>query len=190
MTVAPMSPETTTQQGNLILLPEFANCLTQLLESASKEIDSNHQVAKATIVQAASLLRAALAETGAQSGDVARGKLAAWQVNRLKAYIEERLDQPIRVEDLAQIIHRSSAYFCRVFKRTFGETPHAYVVQRRLVRARYLMLTTGLALSEIALKCGFADQAHFCRLFRLTVAQSPALWRRQIRNDPNFHPGL
>jgi AraC-like DNA-binding protein len=100
-------------------------------------------------------------------------------VHRLRAFIDDHLDGTIYITDLARVARRSAAYFCRAFKRTFGETPHAYVVRRRLHRARHLMLTTDQALSQIALSCGFTDQAHLCRLFRQTHDQSPAVWRRE-----------
>jgi AraC family transcriptional regulator len=60
-----------------------------------------------------------------------------------------------------------------------GESPHAYVVRRRLERACHLMMTSAESLSEIALSVGFSDQAHLCRLFRQAFGQSPASWRRE-----------
>jgi AraC-like DNA-binding protein len=103
-------------------------------------------------------------------------------VHRLRAFIDGHLDETIHITDLAGVARRSAAYFCRAFKRTFGESPHDYVVRRRLHRARHLMLTTDLALSEISLSCGFTDQAHLCRLFRQAHGQSPAVWRRERRD--------
>ncbi|HVJ52713.1 MAG TPA: helix-turn-helix transcriptional regulator, partial [Aliidongia sp.] len=67
------------------------------------------------------------------------------------------------------------------FKRSLGEAPHAYIIARRLERARELMLTSDMGLSELALQCGFSDQAHFTKLFRSHVGKSPAAWRREHR---------
>jgi AraC family transcriptional regulator len=111
------------------------------------------------------------------------GQLATWQVRRIRAFIEERLDQTIHIKDLAEIAKRSVAYFCRAFKRTFGKPPHAYIIGCRLERARLLMLTTDMALSTVAVSCGFVDQAHLCNLFRRVDGQSPAVWRRKQRES-------
>jgi AraC-like DNA-binding protein len=168
-----------------VLQPELKTSLAQLLEFARREIDGNREGAKAFIERASSLLKVEIDRSSTSRSDDAKpGKLAAWQVHRLKAYIDNHLDQTVHIQDLAEVVHRCPAYFCRAFKRTFGETPHAYIVGRRLDRARMLMLTTDTALSEIALICGFADQAHLCKIFRRTDNQSPAVWRRERRGAP------
>jgi AraC-like DNA-binding protein len=163
--------------------PDILPSLVKLLESVRKEFDADREVAKALLVRAASLLRV---EIDRQASDIdpqnKSGGLASWQVRRLNVFIEARLDQPIRLKELATISKLSTAYFSRAFKLTFRETPHAYIVRRRLERAEALMLTTGLLLSDIAARCGFADQAHLCRLFRQQYAKSPAAWRRE-RSD-------
>ena len=64
-----------------------------------------------------------------------------------------------------------------------GDSPHEYIIRRRMERAQGLMLSTDKALSEIAAECGMADQAHFTRLFRRFVGESPGAWRR-ARADP------
>ena len=73
----------------------------------------------------------------------------------------------------------SRAYFSVAFKRTFDITPHAYLIRRRLEETETLMLTSDRALVEIALRCGFADQGHFSRVFGRHYGQSPAAWRRE-----------
>ncbi|HEX4158508.1 MAG TPA: AraC family transcriptional regulator [Rhizomicrobium sp.] len=157
------------------LLPNLA----KLLETVRKEFDVDREVAKALLSRAASLLRV---EIDRQMVDLVseneRG-LAAWQIRRLNDFIEARLDQPIRLKDLSTISKLSTAYFCRAFKRTFHETAHSHIVRRRLEYAESLMLTSDLTLSDIALRCGFTDQAHLCKLFRRQYAQSPAVWRRE-----------
>jgi len=161
--------------------------LAKLLESVRKEFDADREIAKALLVRAASLLRV---EIDRQATDIdpqnKTGGLTGWQVRRLNVFIEARLDQPIRLKELSAISKLSTAYFSRAFKLTFRETPHAYIVRRRLERAESLMLTTGLLLSDIAARCGFADQAHLCRLFRQRYAKSPAAWRRE-RTDIRGH---
>jgi AraC-like DNA-binding protein len=111
--------------------------------------------------------------------------LAGWQKRRVIAFIEQQLSTTIRVEDLSAIAQLSVSYFARAFKKTFGEAPHAYIVGRRVARARYLMLTTDTPLCEVAVAAGLADQAHLCRLFRKVTGTSPAAWRRARRVGPS-----
>ncbi len=113
---------------------------------------------------------------------VRTGGLAGWKVRRLKAYIQEHLARPISVADLSRVAGLSTTHFSRAFGRSFGEAPHVYVVGRRLDRARHLMLTTDMALSELAIACGFSDQAHFSKLFRRHTGRTPAAWRRERRD--------
>jgi AraC-like DNA-binding protein len=110
-----------------------------------------------------------------------RGGLVPWQVRKVEAHIEKNLDSSLAVQSLASLVALSSSYFCRAFKSTFGEPPHAHIMRRRIQRAQKLMLETGDSLSDIALACGLSDQAHLSRLFRRIVGESPGLWRRANR---------
>ena len=109
---------------------------------------------------------------------VARGGLAPWQARIVKTHIDTHLDGGLRTKDLARLVQLSSFHFCRVFRVSFGRSPHAYVTRRRIERAQGLILTTGRTLGEIALDCGFADQAHFTKIFRRLCGESPGEWRR------------
>ena len=125
-------------------------------------------------------LAALLSSKASESRDYPpiKGGLAPWQKRKVLAYIQGRLDEPILLESLAEIASLSVSHFCRAFKETIGQTPHLYIRQMRVRRAQELMLTTREPLSEIAVACGFADQAHLSRLFRRLVGQNPHAWRR------------
>ena len=111
-----------------------------------------------------------------------RGGLAPWQAKRVAAYIEANINSNFRATDLAGIVQLSVSYFFRAFRRSFGETPHAYVTRQRMRRAQVIMRSSQMPLSQIALDCGMSDQAHFTRVFRKVVGINPGVWRRQ------FHP--
>ncbi len=112
----------------------------------------------------------------------ASGGLTPWQLRRVTSYIEINLPLPMTTGELAAIAKISASHFCRSFARSVGETPHAYVLGRRIERARSLMLASGEPLSQIALACGFADQSHLSRTFRQFVGSPPHKWRRE--HDP------
>lgn len=94
------------------------------------------------------------------------------------------LAHPWRIAELAAHCHLAEASFSRQFRALMGVSPYAWLVGERLQRARHLMLTTDALLTGIALTCGFADAAHFSRVFREHHHESPRNWRnRQTRGQ-------
>ena len=108
---------------------------------------------------------------------VTRG-LAPWQAQRAAEVLRSRLDGGVRLSTLARECGMSVSHFTRSFRATFGVSAHGWLIQRRIDMAKDLMLTTKLALVEIALRTGFSDQAAFTRAFRQIVGSSPGQWRR------------
>lgn len=106
------------------------------------------------------------------------GGLLAWQRRRVENFVAEHLAEPLRLEDLALTAELSVSHFSRLFKQSYGCSPHVYVMRQRVDLARRLMLTTDEPLSQIALACGLSDQSHLSKLFRKVAGQSPRAWRR------------
>ena len=167
--------------GSTLSSGYLANSLARLLDAARREIERDSEAAKASLATASTMLQAEIQRCSGAGGS-ARGGLAAWQLLRVRAYIDGNLHRTIHIRDLSAVARRSPAHFSRKFKLAVGESPHAYVVRRRLERACHLMMTSATSLSEIALSVGFSDQAHLCRLFRQAFGQSPANWRRERGN--------
>ncbi|WP_294255784.1 AraC family transcriptional regulator [uncultured Sphingomonas sp.] len=111
-------------------------------------------------------------------GGAAKGGLAGWQLRRVAAHVDSCLQGPILTSTLAEVAQLSTGHFCRAFKISTGETPHAYIVRQRIRRAQLLMRDTRDTLSQIACSCGLSDQAHLTRLFRRLVGTTPLVWRR------------
>ena len=114
------------------------------------------------------------------------GSLAAWQMRRVRHYIEANLTQDLQTNTLADVVNLSPSHFSRAFKRSLGITVHRYVMQRRVEKAQQLMLTTAEALSSVALSCGMSDQSHLTRWFRRVVGEAPAAWRRAHYEPSNL----
>jgi AraC family transcriptional regulator len=157
---------------------EWMHQVISLLEAAVGQLHDQEHPAQGTLLEAASLLRQQVHPPAVGEVLDGRGRLLAWQARKLRDYINCHLTGRILVADLCALIQRSEAHFSRSFKRTFGDSPHSFVVRRRVELAAQYMLTTDASLSDIALRCGFADQAHLCKHFRQTAGQTPAAWRR------------
>jgi AraC family transcriptional regulator len=106
------------------------------------------------------------------------GGLAIWQARRTLAYIEANLASKMGIDDLANVVALSRSHFSRAFKHCVGLSPMEYVLARRVERAKVMISGTREPLAEVALACGFADQAHLNRRFRDIVGISPGRWRR------------
>lgn len=99
------------------------------------------------------------------------------QAKIVARYIEEHLDQKLRLAELAQVAHVSANQFLRQFKRSFGCAPHVYVIRRRLECAQHLLAKTHLPIKEVAAHTGFADQSHMSRAFQRYLRTTPGSFR-------------
>lgn len=165
------------------------------LDIALQIWDQDQAQARSQIKVAAAILHANTDELPIGQrppGPVGQG-LVPWQIRKVQGFIEASLDSKIRLRDCAGQTRLSASHFSRAFKATFGVTVLHYIHRRRVERAQQLMLTSEQTMAQIALSCGFADQAHYCRVFRAVVGLSPNRWRRQIvlvaRNDPDGSDG-
>jgi len=160
---------------------EWVHRVISLLEAAVDQLHNQAHPAQGKLLEAASLLRQQIDPPAAREVPNGRGRLLAWQARKVRDYIDSHITGPVRVADLSALVLRSEAHFSRSFKCTFGESPHVFLVRRRVELAAQYMLATDASLSDIALRCGFTDQAHLCKQFRQAVGQTPAAWRRAHR---------
>ena len=94
-------------------------------------------------------------------------------MRRVIEYVDAYLDQDLALVELAAIVSLSPNYFTRLFKQSTGFTPHQYVIQQRVERAKRLLLESKLAIADIALEVGFAHQSHLNRHFKRWVGVTP-----------------
>jgi AraC family transcriptional regulator len=160
---------------------DWVHHVINLLDAALHQLYGKERTAHGTILKAASLLRQQIDPPAASGSGEGRGHLLAWQARKVRDHIDNHIAEPVLVADLCALVRRSEAHFSRSFKRTFGESPHSFILRRRVALAAQYMLTTNASLSEIAISCGFADQAHLSKQFRQAIRQTPAAWRRAHR---------
>ena len=108
------------------------------------------------------------------------GGLSTSAKRRVLELIDAALDARLTVEMLSGEVGLSPAHFARAFKESMGRAPHQYLLALRLARARRLLETTHLSLSDIAQRAGFADQAHFTRRFKRAFGTTPGALVRTL----------
>lgn len=108
---------------------------------------------------------------------LAKGALEGARLARVLAYVETHLEREVSLEDLAREACLSAFHFARSFKAAVGMSPHAFLLQRRLERARNLLESTSLPLAEVASACGFCSQAHLSTSFKRETGVTPGVFR-------------
>lgn len=126
-----------------------------------------------------SLLAALIAHIAGAGGATAQ-RLTATARERALDYIEAHLERPITLAELAGVAGVGVRHLSRSFRASSGESPHAYVLRRRIERAKSL-IGSGLALADVALQCGFGDQSQFSRAFLRVAGLTPGRYRSQLR---------
>ncbi len=94
-------------------------------------------------------------------------------------FLDAHFAEPLRVEQVAASVFLSPDRFTEVFARTMGRTPRDYIRHLRVERARLLLATTGLSVSEVGLAAGFGEAAYFTRVFRAATGTTPREFRRR-----------
>jgi AraC family transcriptional regulator len=103
------------------------------------------------------------------------------QLRRLTTYIEEHLDQNLSLAQLAGVAGVSASHLKTLFKQATGLPVHEYVIQRRVERAKALLLSGELPASQVALEAGFAHQSHMARCMKRVLGVTPTTLVRSSR---------
>jgi AraC-like DNA-binding protein len=102
---------------------------------------------------------------------------------RAKDTIDREYARQLNVETLARAAYASPSHFARSFKRAFGETPHKYLLRRRIERAKELLRSTDLTVTEVSLEVGFQSLGSFSTAFRGLVGEPPSDYARRWRDE-------
>jgi AraC family transcriptional regulator len=155
--------------------------LRALLELLDRELEAGGQSGKLySDGLAFALLARALALSGSRTRALSFGAspLDIRAQQRLFEFIEVNLHRNLDLEELASQVGYSRGHFLKMFRAATGTSPHQYLVQRRVERAKALLNAGKSTLTEIAMTCGFSSQSHFSAEFRRRVGISPARYRR------------
>ncbi|WEF26196.1 AraC family transcriptional regulator [Klebsiella aerogenes] len=109
------------------------------------------------------------------------GGLAPHLLRNLLAWIEENLDQPLTLSDLAAQVSLSEYHFARMFRQSMNLAPHQYVMQRRMSKAQNLICHGSQSLTEIAMRCGFSSASHFSHRVKSATGLTPSQLRAAQR---------
>jgi AraC family transcriptional regulator len=106
-----------------------------------------------------------------------RGGLSPVVKRRVIDFVDAHLDQPLTIEELADVADLSAYHFARMFRKTLGEAPHKFVLRRRIERAMEMLRDDRSSVAEIAVATGFSSQAHLTTRFASFTGLTPAKYR-------------
>ena len=106
--------------------------------------------------------------------------LPKYKLKRAIDYIQAGLAENISLEAMAAEVGISRFYFCRLFKKSTGITPHQYLIRCRIDRAQVLLKERKLSISDVAFEVGFSNQSHFTKHFKRLTGTSPKKFRDEI----------
>lgn len=112
-----------------------------------------------------------------------RPVLAPWQIRVAQDALDGNRPNSMAMSDIAHRCRLSLSYFVRAFTNTVGLPPYAWFLLRRIERSKDMLRNSGLAVAQIALECGFADQSCFTKAFTRAVGTPPARWRRSGKDS-------
>lgn len=162
------------------LLPDLG-CEDAVIMNAAHgigaEITGRYPLSALLVESYASTIFAQLVRRQRYSPPVRKGGLAAANIRRVIEHIEEEVAADISLAQLAELAGLSVPHFCRAFKQTLGTPPHAYIIRRRIDKGKEYLRHSSLAVTDIALVCGFSSSSHFSNVFRREVGTTPLAYR-------------
>lgn len=170
------------RQPRIMFSNERIQTLARLIAGECAEPDARHDL------YGDGLVLAVLIDLFGVRRDALRRRtpLTSWQLKAATDYIAEHAAGTIRLQDLAGLVGLSQSHFSHAFKASTGLPPHQWQLKARIERGQRLLAAGDRSLTEVAVEAGFSDQAHFTRVFRRLVGETPAAWRRGTMERPSM----
>ncbi|MEE3662243.1 AraC family transcriptional regulator [Brenneria sp. g21c3] len=107
--------------------------------------------------------------------------LPQWRIKRVNQFVNDNISNEISIDDLAEAAGLSRRHFARSFQQKMGETPHRWLMNQRLEKAKTLLLETHESICDIAHHCGFSSQSHLTTVLKQVTGMTPARWRLRFK---------
>jgi AraC family transcriptional regulator len=115
--------------------------------------------------------------------DLSTIALPRWRLRRVMEHSEVHLHKPIQLNELAEVAGLSPRHFARAFRQETGETPHRWLMNRRIMKAKHLLSSSDLSINNVSTACGFASQAHLTKIFRRAAGTTPLRWKNEHKGE-------
>ena len=109
-----------------------------------------------------------------------RGGLGAARLRRIEELIHAKMEDDLSLDEMAQSVGLSTAHFARMFRKSTGETPHQFLLRKKIERAKGMLRAPDARVLDVAVACGFKTQQHFAQVFRDVCGVSPTQYRQDF----------
>ncbi len=160
--------------------------ITRMARAIASEI-SREQLGRAAMLDALvrqlviHLLRCQLTVRKSDHIELSRAGPVDRRLRRAIEFMHDNFGRELALEEIASSAYLSEYHFARLFKQITGVTPHVYLANLRLERARKLLAETALAISEIAAMVGYQSQSHFTKMFKSVTGVTPRAYREAAK---------
>lgn len=158
--------------------------MTHILTLLSDEQATGDPSARLFLEQAIDLLCTQLvrghSSFGALPDPAPKRGLADWQIRRVTTYMRSMMEQEIGLDELAALVSLSRFHFCTAFRLATGKTPHQWLTNLRIARAKEMLADPLLPVTEIGLCVGYQTPSSFAASFRKLVGVAPSEFRRRL----------
>lgn len=156
-----------------LLKPIDKGKLIQAVETAFSRRDQQQQVERMTKIVDPRLFQAAGAE---------RGQYVEAVRNAIR-YMEEHLEEPFTLQEVADHLHMNASYFSVLFKEQTGLTFSEFATRRRIQRAKELLVNTSMSINEISESVGYQTAKYFVKVFRTQESMTPGQYRQHLNEN-------
>ena len=108
-----------------------------------------------------------------------RGGLAPARLRKVTEFVQAKIEEDLTLEQMADSVNLSVAHFSQMFRKSTGQSPHQFVLRRRMERSKAILRDPDARVLDVAVACGFKTQQHFARVFRQMNGISPTEYRRE-----------
>jgi AraC family transcriptional regulator len=115
-----------------------------------------------------------------RSAPIYRGGLTPARLRRVTELVQAKMEDDLTLDELAESVGLSTAHFSQMFRKSTGQSPHQFVLQYRVDRAKEMLRAAETRVLDVALACGFKTQQHFARVFRRMCGASPMEYRHEL----------
>jgi len=109
-----------------------------------------------------------------------KGGLSPSRLRKVTELVHAKIEDELTLEEMANAVNLSVAHFSQMFRKSTGQSPHRFVLQQRIERAKELLRKAEARVLDVAVACGFKTQQHFARVFRQICGTSPTQYRREV----------
>ena len=167
---------------NLVRDDKIINYMQKIMELYKKSDDASEYIIKGHIFYLIGYLCENYRIKTLSSHTLKQNDEKFNKMNTVASYLHSGYASEIKVEKLADMCHYTYSYFSSAFKEVFGMPLTKYLLSLRINKAKTLLLTTDMNITEIGISCGFSDANYFARAFKKETKKSPTDFREKLNN--------